>query len=132
MIVTRESGQSRVVLDSYGVRLPTFYDLPNALEHIPFSDEYGTYGLSLYDYETWDPHTNARLQTLHPTVELQARRFINDAYKNLGVRLRAMQVYRTYEKQAEYYNDPNVYAAEPGLSYHNYGLDPPPKYEKVS
>jgi peptidoglycan L-alanyl-D-glutamate endopeptidase CwlK len=77
--------------------------------------------------ETWDYWTNKRIQDLHPSIRERATAFINEAEAK-GINLRLTDGYRTFEQQAELYakgrTKPGgiVTNAQPGESYHNYGL----------
>lgn len=77
----------------------------------------------------WDRYTEARLQNLHPAIRQDARNFIAEAEK-FGFYLRITRDghLRSFDEQAELYakgrTSPGkiVTNAEPGQSYHNYGL----------
>lgn len=80
--------------------------------------------------KTWDQVTNERIEKLDPSIRQSVIDFINDVEKNLDIKLRVSQSYRTNEEQDEYYNEGRqgiegesvVTRARGGESYHNYGL----------
>lgn len=75
----------------------------------------------------WDPISEIRLMGLHPQIRPQVRTFINQA-EDQGILLRITDGYRSYEEQADLYAQGRTTAgdvvtnAQPGESYHNYGL----------
>ena len=77
--------------------------------------------------KVWDYHSERRIKTLHPSVRELVRDFINEAERQ-GIKLRVTSALRTHADQAKLYakgrTEPGnvVTWAEPGESYHNYGL----------
>lgn len=77
---------------------------------------------------TWDSNTNAVISKLHPDLRPLASNFINDLDANHGIKLRAYSGLRTFDEQKKLYaqgrTEPGsiVTNAQPGYSYHNYGL----------
>lgn len=78
---------------------------------------------------TWDPVTNKRIALLDPRVQGPATAFINKVEKEMGIKLRLTDGFRTFAKQEELYQQsrdgsgrPWVTDAHGGKSYHNYGL----------
>jgi len=84
--------------------------------------------MSTIQNQTWDYHTNKRINTLHPLVRNLATEFINRAEKELGIKLRVTSALRTWDEQKKLYNQGRstpgkiVTWVGPGGSYHNYGL----------
>ncbi|MBN4061646.1 M15 family metallopeptidase [Bacteroidales bacterium AH-315-I05] len=83
---------------------------------------------ALFSPKTWDAQTDAEIALLHPSIRQKTIRFINTADNQLGIKLRIIDGYRTFgEQEAEYAKGRTapgdiVTNAEPGESYHNYGL----------
>ncbi|MFK8014206.1 MAG: peptidoglycan-binding protein [Gammaproteobacteria bacterium] len=77
---------------------------------------------------TWDPVTDARIQTLHPALRAQAAAFVNQVEAQLGIQVRVTSGLRTFAEQTDLYNQGRttpgniVTNARAGRSYHNYGL----------
>lgn len=77
---------------------------------------------------TWDPVSDARIQTLHPDVRAQAAAFVNEVEAQLGVRVRVTSGLRTFAEQNALYEQGRttpgniVTNARGGRSNHNYGL----------
>jgi peptidoglycan L-alanyl-D-glutamate endopeptidase CwlK len=75
----------------------------------------------------WDQVTEYRISKLHPIIRDRARAFIA-ACQQRGIFLRITSGLRTFDEQAEEYAKGRtapgsiVTNAEPGESYHNYGL----------
>lgn len=69
-----------------------------------------------------------RINELHPTVRQDFTNFITDAENALGIILRIVQGYRTFEQQQTIYDQGRktpgkiVTWSPPGTSYHNYGF----------
>jgi hypothetical protein len=78
--------------------------------------------------KTWDPKTDAKIQTLHPLMRAKASKFINQVEKRLGKRLRITDGYRTIAEQNKLYAQGRTTAgkivtnAKGGSSYHNFAL----------
>jgi hypothetical protein len=78
--------------------------------------------------ETWDKHTNRRIQTLYEPIRNDVARFVNLVHNECGISLRVTQALRTKEEQDELYAQGRtkpggkVTNAKGGYSYHNYGL----------
>ena len=77
---------------------------------------------------TWDRVTDERIRTLSPRIQGPASRFINEAERVHGMRLRVTDATRTVEEQDALYDQSRrtpgrqVTKAPGGRSYHNYGL----------
>lgn len=75
-----------------------------------------------------DQHSIDRVALLHPKIREDAANAITDAENELGIVLRVVQGYRTFEEQQAIYDQGRtkpgsiVTYAAPGSSYHNYGL----------
>ncbi len=88
------------------------------------ADTQQTTDLSAYSStDTWDRHSNNRLQSLHPSVLPIARAFINIADKEYDIKLRIPPsgTLRTFAEQDEMKRR-GVSQVGGGYSYHNYGL----------
>lgn len=62
-----------------------------------------------------------KLNSLHPSIRVRAKQFINDVNKQLGYNMQVTSGARSTEKQAYLYATQNN-AARPGYSLHEYGL----------
>ena len=77
---------------------------------------------------TWDKHTNRRIQKIHPLIRNSAKNFINDVQKKLNIKLRVTTGMRTITEQDELYKQGRTKKGKKvtwvtgGYSYHNYGL----------
>jgi LAS superfamily LD-carboxypeptidase LdcB len=71
---------------------------------------------------TWDKHTNARIGTLDSRLKAAAAAFINDAQKELGLKLRITSGFRDLKEQDGLFAQGGVTKARGGQSYHNFGL----------
>jgi peptidoglycan L-alanyl-D-glutamate endopeptidase CwlK len=72
--------------------------------------------------EIWDSASANKISELHPKIRNDAERFIIAA-QNRGIKLRVTSGFRSFAEQQKLYNQtPKVTNAEPGESYHNYGL----------
>lgn len=77
---------------------------------------------------TWDPVSDARIQTLHPEIRAQAAAFVNQVEAQLGIQVRVTSGLRTFAEQNALYEQGRstpgniVTNARGGSSYHNYGL----------
>ena len=79
--------------------------------------------------QTWDTHTNTRIQEIHPDLRTTVANFINHMESTHGMQLRVgNNPFRTFaEQDAEYARGRTapggiVTNARAGQSYHNYGL----------
>ena len=72
--------------------------------------------------ETWDRHTNSRVQSLQPAVKNAALNFVNEVQQSLNLKLRVTSAYRSIEEQDALFKQGGVTKARGGQSYHNYGL----------
>ena len=78
--------------------------------------------------KTWDYHTDRRIRTLHPLIQNNAKAFILQAEKELGIKLRVVSALRTWAEQNRLYAEGRTSAgkivtnAKAGQSLHNYGL----------
>jgi RHS repeat-associated protein len=79
-------------------------------------------------FRTWDPRTDARINTLHKSLRVQARLTINLTQYATGQTFRVAQATRTIEEQNALYAQgrngdrrPIVTNARGGESYHNFG-----------
>jgi peptidoglycan hydrolase-like protein with peptidoglycan-binding domain/nucleoid-associated protein YgaU len=77
----------------------------------------------------WDGVSQERIQSLHPTIQDEAIRFINRVEAELGIQLRVTDAFRSFAQQDQLYQQGRngnagaiVTNAEGGESYHNYGL----------
>jgi len=68
----------------------------------------------------WDIYTEQRIKTLHPDIQKDVRRFINNADKK-GIHLRVTDAFRTFREQDALYAK-GITPAKGGQSYHNWGL----------
>ena len=65
----------------------------------------------------------SRIELLHPKVKQPFTSFINECENELGIVLRVVQGFRTFDEQhALFLQKPKVTNADGGYSYHNYGL----------
>ncbi len=79
---------------------------------------------------TWDPVTNKRIALLDPRIQAPATAFINKVEKEMGIKLRIAEGFRTFAEQDKLYakgrdkKKPGkiVTNAKGGQSYHNYGV----------
>ena len=84
--------------------------------------------LDKYQRPTWHDETNVKINTLHPAMQAKARELINRLDIDYGIRARIRSAFRSYEAQQEIYNQGRttpgdiVTNAEPGESWHNFGL----------
>lgn len=75
-----------------------------------------------------DLQSVAKVQGLHPKVSDLFYNFITDAENELGIIIRVVQGFRTFEEQQAIYDQGRtkpgkiVTWSPPGSSYHNYGL----------
>lgn len=79
--------------------------------------------------DTWDKYTNSRLKSLHPIIQPKVAKVINAlSKKGINIRITTDGHYRTFAEQAALYAKgrtapgPIVTNAQPGSSWHNYGL----------
>ena len=78
--------------------------------------------------KTWDAKTDAKIQTLHPSLRAKASQFVNAVEKRLGKRIKVTDGLRTFAEQNKLYAQGRTTAgkkvtnAKGGQSYHNYGL----------
>lgn len=83
---------------------------------------------AIFQSQTWDAGTDAEIALLHPAIRNKARKFINQAEKELGIRLQIISGLRTILEQNNLYKQGRTTAGEivtnarGGESYHNYGL----------
>jgi len=77
---------------------------------------------------TWLPKNDELINNLHPKIRSMAADFVNEVEKELNIQLKVTSTLRTFEEQAALYAKGRtksggvVTNAEPGESYHNYGL----------
>lgn len=75
-----------------------------------------------------DRISDTRIKLLHPKVQDDFRRFVEEAEEGLNIVLRVAQGLRTFDEQQALYDQGRtkpgkiVTNAKPGSSYHNYGL----------
>ena len=72
--------------------------------------------------KTWDHHTDRRITSLDSRVQGVAVQFINQAFDELGIKLRVTSALRTIAEQNELFKGGKVTKVPGGRSYHNYGL----------
>jgi len=78
--------------------------------------------------KTWDKAINKKILKLNPKIQTHVINFINDVEKELGIKLRITQGFRTIDEQNALYaigrtvEGDKVTNAKGGSSYHNYGL----------
>ena len=78
--------------------------------------------------KTLDSRTDAKIQTLHPSLRAKASQFVNAVEKRLGKRIKITDGLRTFAEQNKLYAQGRTTAgkkvtnAKGGQSYHNYGL----------
>ncbi|MCO5254221.1 MAG: M15 family metallopeptidase [Bacteroidetes bacterium] len=78
--------------------------------------------------KVWDVMTETRIANLHPKIRGIARTFVNRAEKELGIKVRITDGYRSIEEQNKLYAQGRttpgsiVTNAQGGSSYHNYAL----------
>lgn len=78
--------------------------------------------------EIWDFKTQQKIKELQPDFQSKIIEFIVRAEKELGIKLRVYEAYRSNTRQAELYAKgrtapgPKVTNAKPGQSKHNYRL----------
>ncbi|QUI24500.1 peptidoglycan-binding protein [Vallitalea pronyensis] len=70
----------------------------------------------------YESRNETEINTLYnSTIKSAARSVVADALEQ-GIDILITCGFRSLEEQKKLYEDPNVYAAAPGKSYHNYGL----------
>lgn len=70
--------------------------------------------------QAWSKNERKMISTLHPKIQQYATRFINKA-KGAGISLKITDAYRSVATQQQYLSQGKP-AAQPGYSFHNYGL----------
>ena len=68
----------------------------------------------------WNKDTRKQILSLHPEMQPYATAFLNNC-RAVGIKLKITDGYRDVATQQQYLNDGKP-AAQPGYSYHNYGL----------
>jgi hypothetical protein len=70
--------------------------------------------------KVWSSDAQNKIETLHPEIRPYAVAFLNKC-QSVGIKLQITDAYRSFEQQSQYILEGKP-AAQPGKSYHNYGL----------